>query len=499
MGKPVNIGTKVNRAPEEEGFALLISIIVLALFFLIGLYSAMNATTEIRISDNYESEIQARFAAYAGLDHARAAVRGLDFDDLLKGPDGIYDNEAGYLAQARDLGFRSPIAWSVARSLDVLDPSRDVNGLPDDGLLNTGQYQSIPGTILIPRTGIALNAPNPHGSGPIITARYFVKVTDNNGEASELAKDPQDNPFVDGDRLILVRSMGVAPTMREYSGATAHNNSVVVLEVRFKRRSTFDLDAPLLVHGTAVQSSSAVMFEGNSFSIRGGAGNPGIGTLDADKSDAVDPAAQIAAQVAPAQSDNIQGSGSAPSIQDLTAAIGSDPEKALLLDKNYLWNFTRYRVLQFADVLYQGSQEWTGSNAPDLGYYDPSLPPNAPGQRPRVTLVEGDLVIGGSTSGGGLLVVTGKLSTGGEFRFNGLILLVGGGDLDAGGTAWNVTGGIYVANIYDSNGSLNWGTARLSMRGTSALVFDRRMIGMAISLIPPAQVGFREVTSALDP
>ena len=69
-------------ARAEEGLALLVALIGLALFSVLGLYLALNATTELRISDNEESMFQARYAALAGLCHARDIMAGLNFDDL---------------------------------------------------------------------------------------------------------------------------------------------------------------------------------------------------------------------------------------------------------------------------------------------------------------------------------------------------------------------------------------------------------------------------------
>src|SRR5512136_1187417 len=128
--------------PPQEGVALVITLIALALFSLLGFYVALRSTTEVRISDNYESAVQARFGALAGLDHARELLRGLNFDDQLKGPDGTYDSSLAYLSQARTFSFRNPIPWPTARSLDILDPSADLAGIPDDGLLNTGKAGS---------------------------------------------------------------------------------------------------------------------------------------------------------------------------------------------------------------------------------------------------------------------------------------------------------------------------------------------------------------------
>jgi len=489
----------MSRFATEKGFALLISVIVLALFCLIGFYLAINAATVIRISDNYEAEVHARFAAYAGLDHARAAFRGLSFDDQLRGPDGRYDDSTGYMNQARSFPFRNPVDWSVAQALDIFDPRPDVGGTADDGILNTGLYRSIPGTALIPATGAALSAPGPEGSGGAVIARYFVKITDNNGEPSERAGDPLDNPFIDGDGAILARSVGIAPSIRGHSAGAGRNNSVVVFEGRFRRLRAFDLDAPLVVQGISARSSATLMFEGDAFLVQGGTGDPGIAVLDADRSDGISPLSEIASQIAPGQEFCVQGQGPLPSLRDLTSTLESDPSKALLLNKDFLWDFTRRRVKKLADSSFHGDQDWTMGNAPDLGFYDLSEPMNAPGQRPRITLVDGNLAIGGSAAGAGLLVVTGKLSAVGPFAFTGLALVAGAGELDAPGAAWTLTGGVYIASVAPSGSSLNWGAVRLSLRGSGAVIFSRAAIRMALALIPPDQVGFREITSSLDP
>ena len=75
---------------QQEGAALLITLLALSLLLLLGLYLILGANTELQISDNYETQIQATYAALAGLNHARAVVRGLAFNDLLRGPDGVY-------------------------------------------------------------------------------------------------------------------------------------------------------------------------------------------------------------------------------------------------------------------------------------------------------------------------------------------------------------------------------------------------------------------------
>ena len=81
---------------HQEGLALLIAVIALSVFSLLGLYVSLNATTEVRISENYESRQQAGLAARAGLNHARELIRGLELNDLLRGPDGLKPDPSTY-------------------------------------------------------------------------------------------------------------------------------------------------------------------------------------------------------------------------------------------------------------------------------------------------------------------------------------------------------------------------------------------------------------------
>ncbi len=484
---------------KDSGVALLGALITLALFTLLGFYMSFNAVNDLRISDNHESEIRASFAARAGLNHARELIRGLPLDELLKGPDNAYNTAPSYIAQARTFGFRNPLNWTTASALNIYDPFGEIAGLPDDGLMNTGFSGTSNGTVLIPLEGIAQMVPNPYGSGMVVTSRYFVKVTDNNGEASELAKDPGNNPFVDGDGVIIIRSMGVARSIRETVGAAVRENSVAVVEGRFKRLSTFTLDAPLVVQGSAVLPSVTSMFDGIGFSINGGSGMPGIATIDVNLTDGVSPSYEIASRVAVSQGGCIQGTGGSPSITDITASVVSDPDKALLLNPSYLDNFTKVVGPRFADNVYRDNQAWSDSTVPDIGTYDISVPLTDPSQKPLVTIVDGDLSVDGTITGGGLLVVRGKLNGCGRLAFNGLVLVVGAGNIDLSCMTLSIRGGVYVTNLVNNGGVLTFGTPRLSISGESTIHYDAGAISIGVSLIPPVQLGWREITSNLDP
>jgi Tfp pilus assembly protein PilX len=120
------------RNRDEEGIAVLIALIALSIFALLGLSLVLNSTTEVRISDNYESQVQASNAALAGLHHGRELLRGLQFNDLLVGPDGAAESSTTYLTQAHAHSFRNPVAWTAGRSLNILDPSSSLSSYSDD-------------------------------------------------------------------------------------------------------------------------------------------------------------------------------------------------------------------------------------------------------------------------------------------------------------------------------------------------------------------------------
>ena len=342
--------TKRLSCEDDQGMGALIAMIALSIFSVLGMYMSLSATTEVWIADNYESKIQADYAARAGADHVRELLKGLTLTQVLTGPDGTYTNTSGYLNQARTYAFRNPLTWQMARSLNILNPASAVFGLPDDGIVNTGKYGTTNGTALIPITGIALTSPNPYGSGDIITSRYFVKVTDNNGEASERAAEgvgpgQPDNPFVDADGTVIVRIMGIAGAIRAAGGAV-RANSIQASETRFRTAKTFPLDSPLLLEGDAIVSSAPSMFDGAAFKIDGGTHNYGITTIDPNLANGT-PVSQIISQLSQAQAKKITGNGGWPSVGDITTTLTGDGLN--LLNFSYLWNFVQHEVPTFAD------------------------------------------------------------------------------------------------------------------------------------------------------
>src|SRR5438552_6405833 len=467
---------------HQEGLALLIAVIALSVFSLLGLYVSLNATTEVRIGENYESRQQAGLAARAGLNHARELIRGLELNDLLRGPDGLKPDPSTYPSTlSGQYAFRNWVGWSTARSLNILNPASAVSGLPDDGLSNSG------GTILIPATGVALTAPNPYGAGTVTTARYFVQGTGND--------DGDGDSFTDSDGIVIVRSTGVAQTIRETAAGVVRANSVAVYEARFKRSQTFGIHAPIILEGDPVApAKSTNMFGGNSFSIDGGAYPYGIGTIDTNTSNTSYPDAQVKANLDPKnQYDHVTGSCCASTggaVGDITGTLTGD--QLLLLDPAYLWNFIYNVIPKFADNVFQGDQQWSGNSQTNPQPYLGTL------QDPRLTYVNGDLAFGGNVSGAGVQLVNVELNGNGKPDWTGLILVIGKGVANMSGMNIGIDGGIYVVSLQAGNPP-TFGTTQFSLGGNSTIQASDTALHLGIENLPPVEVSRREVTSSMDP
>jgi hypothetical protein len=203
---------------------------------------------------------------------------------------------------------------------------------------------------------------------------------------------------------------------------------------------------------------------------------------------------------AASEQEGITGGGlAAPSVQDITGQVALVPDQSLLLNATYLWDFINNKIPRFADLVFGGDQTWDGNSAPDIGSYDRNQSANAPGQNPRVTFVGGNLAISGDFAGAGLLVVTGDFSCSGTFEFTGLVLVIGAGNLSITDLVAGIYGEVLVTRLTNNEGLISFGVPALSINGDSRLVADRDSVEMAIRLIPPSQISFREITSGMDP
>jgi hypothetical protein len=466
---------------SQDGLALFISLMVLGLMTLIGLFLSLNATTEIRISHNHESDCRARYAAMAGLEHARALLKGADYDSQLKGPDGISSSDPSYIQLARLADFRNPISWTAARTADVSGVSGLGAATTDDGILNMPAASGYPAFPLIPQTGIGLP-----GAGTGAASRYFVKAADNNGESSETAEDFTDDPFADGDGIIILRSFGLAPVIRDLVGSSPLNNSVAAYEARVTRGRTFRrINSPLLVIGNEISVSA----DADSWTVSSGPAGPGIAAIDIAPSDAAYPEQILRSGLAhsgPVTGNcTLAGGGPDPDcIRDITAAAASDPDLLRWTDPAWVADLIYNKFPGLADAVWgdPGGGSPMGNSSPRIVYSGSAISLSSP------------------LKGEGILVVTGKLSLTGGFAWDGIVLVAGSGSLEMEGSGNLIRGMVILTGIQSSGGSPAFKPPSLSIRGSNhRLTFDPVSTRKAIRLLPSVQIGFREITTLTDP
>lgn len=104
------------------------------------------------------------------------------------------------------------------------------------------------------------------------------------------------------------------------------------------------------------------------------------------------------------------------------------------------------------------------------GYYAPGATPSSFGNNATakgITFVDHDVSFGGS--GGGILVVTGKLTLNGGFSFNGLIIVTGQGGVDRnGGGGGTLQGNVVIAPYENSK------IIKTAATGTTAAVYENK-------------------------
>jgi hypothetical protein len=170
----------------------------------------------------------------------------------------------------------------------------------------------------------------------------------------------------------------------------------------------------------------------------------------------------------PDRSSNYIGTGGSPSVLVNPAYAPTGPWGNPSLLNNLVTE-----MANSADVVYDNGGAGCGYHNSALGQSG-SVPPactiNSPtfgrAGAPQITYVNGDIDLTGTTNGYGVLVVTGTLTYKGNFTFNGLVLVVGQGYMEAsGGGQGTFYGSVFIAN---SNGHTS-PYSQLSALGTPNL------------------------------
>jgi hypothetical protein len=126
-----------------------------------------------------------------------------------------------------------------------------------------------------------------------------------------------------------------------------------------------------------------------------------------------------------------------------------------------------------------------------MGTTDPSAPLACQG--PKITVIQGNAKLT-NAGGTGILVVTGNLELAGNLVWDGLILVIGTGQLTmSGGGNKTINGGVYVANT-TAGASLGAVNVDMNGGGTSHLLYDSCKIANATANQSYRVITYREMT-----
>jgi hypothetical protein len=169
---------------------------------------------------------------------------------------------------------------------------------------------------------------------------------------------------------------------------------------------------------------------------------PAVGGYDDPNSDTSYPQTSvdiIKDAIPDGRTNNYQGSGPSPDVQNVYGSLGD--------------TLTTTSGLQ---SLLDAAKSAAGANVFASDYDMSHNGPLGTLTNPTIDYVDGDLTLQGSQTGYGILVVTGKLTMGGDFSWNGLVLVIGDGEVRfTGGGNGQINGHLFVSKMWDDHTTKN--------------------------------------------
>ncbi len=418
----------IARGPDERGNALVVALLILFLLTSLGITYVAITKGDKQITGNQIASTQAFTNAEAGI------------TEVLHRMSNPYTTvPLGYIGEP--VGTVTP-GWgryvvNVPGS-SATDPQ--YNATLSDGLDNNGNSAIDEASEHYPETGSI------QGTNVAVSQRLnypWVKVRYKLNAANQvlLFGDDDNNPLTP-PRENTVR--GVPEIIVTAEGMQGVGQKIVTVEA---------VKYPLPPIPGSVYTEGAMNFAGNSFyidghdhaptapwdTIPGSPPLPGIATPN-------DPLA-ISNQLNAQQQNNVEGSGTDPSVQ-------SSPVNLDLQAMAAAWD-------QVADITYPTSQ----NNPSTAGWGDLN--------NLKIVHVAGDLSVQGTNSGAGVLIIDGDFQLGGSFNYNGLIICLGNVDVVGGGFAKNIIGALLV------QGTL---TGTTNVNGNVKIYYSSAMISKLSSL-----------------
>lgn len=179
---------------------------------------------------------------------------------------------------------------------------------------------------------------------------------------------------------------------------------------------------------------------------------PAIGAYDDPNTSTTPPQSSvelITDAIPSGRTNNYQGSGPSPDVQNVYGSLGDTLTSPTGL-------------LALSDAVKSAA----GANVFPNNYDLDHLGPLGSLANPVIEVVDGDVTVQGANTGYGILLVTGTLRMGGNFAWNGLVLVIGDGRVEfTGGGGGQINGHLFISKIWDNHTTKNL----LSQVGSPAL------------------------------
>jgi Tfp pilus assembly protein PilX len=390
-----DVKMKPGKIKEQQGIALLSSLLILLALAVLGFAAVNISTVGTKITSNVQTSKQAFYLAEAGIEVAREQLR-----------------------------------------------TQLVGGTSLTSMLTTAA------------NGVALNnsTTNPRFTNSSNTP--FVSTT-NLGTGSfkvYLTNDSTDGltSTTDTNGTVTLTSIGSGP-----------DNAVAIVQVTTTKGGGINL--PNLPGAITIAGPGCVFDAPNSnvFTVDGRASNPAVAVNSATSYNTI-----TGNRAVQNRAEHYIGTGGSPSVTN--SVFGSPWDSISALDELYT-------------TLKNSADYYVGPSDPD----PPSLGSAGAG---KIVVVDRDFTLRPPPQGiipSGILLVTGELTLNGNFRYDGIILVVGKGNVQRnGGGTGTINGGIYVANILGPDETINtaddvfgFGTGNISTfdtdgGGNSTITYD---------------------------
>jgi hypothetical protein len=504
---------------SERGVALIAVMLTLLLVTAIAAGIIILANTETNTSSNFKDEQRAYFAAKAGIEEARdRLVTGTVGYTLATLPTSLPGSgSTGVLYITNPLGSETVQPWCGSSS----PVSTSCAKYADDELCN----ETLSGTAVTCTTDATtgkkfasgsyylttVNASNTlkPSSGPVLDWKWArITLKQNNGFGANYAVNGSNSTasriYWNGNNE-CVQTVSNAATCKQSMyvitalAVTPSGSRRMVQMEAAQDQLDFNAPAALTLDGTsdsfAGGNSNNYSIDGNNHTgcgvtTTGGTPVPAVGVSTGTKGTPnTGEVSTVINGIPNGRVGNYTGAGTTPDVENVsssyTSAINSEYDLSTVTGLENMASAVKTSVTQ---PVITGPASYSG----------PAAALSSTATSPQVVYVNGDLTLTGNGNGYGILVVTGTLTVKGTVQWNGLVLVIGQGNLQMDGTN-TFYGAVLVAKTKDSSGNklTNIGSPTFGVNGggnsTGGVFYSSSCIGQNTQLTTYHSVSFREL------